>query len=516
MLMGMQRSRKARVASDATPPLVAAGRDGQSSGAYYFGYIVANIAPRAAMFVLMIALTRTLPIAQYGLFALAVAIGEILDMVASNWIRFYLLRTEAAAADLGSDAVSRSLVLAVVSTALAVVATFFVVPLVDEPHARELIIATVAYICAFAILRTTLTLTQLLRQHRLYLFIESVRACGILIGSGLALVYRQSDFLPACLALAAITAVASLAGLAICFSQMPCLRFPRGGYLAAVKYGMPFAVATSLMYTLGWLDRLILNYFSGPAQVAIYAAAFAVARQPVDLFVAPLNNYVFPMLVRAHSGQEEHNAAWLQTGTITSVSIIGFGVIGMLVMFAEPVTTILFPVSYRASATTLIPLIAAGAFCLALKQFVFDNSLHVTGKVWLHVASIVPSAVIGVVASIVMIRLYGELGAAMAYFLAAVIAVVSGAVLSLRGFSFPIPWRYLLAALVATLLACGSSWAALKGLPRAMPIVTLLVGSTVFAAVYLAVLSALGLSVRHLIKTPWAPYDHVEATDVRP
>jgi O-antigen/teichoic acid export membrane protein len=468
------------------------------------------------MFVLMITLTRTLPIAEYGLFALAVAIGEILDMVASNWIRFYLLRTEAAAADPRPDAVSRSLVLAVVSTALAVVATFFVVPLVDEVHARELIIATVAYICAFAILRTTLTLAQLLQQHRLYVLIESARACGILIGSGVAFVYRQPDFLPACLALAAITAVASLAGLAIGFNNMPCMQFPRGGYLAALKYGMPFAIATSLMYSFGWLDRLFLNYFAGPAQVAIYAAAFAVARQPVDLFIAPLNNYVFPMLVRAHSGQEHHDAAWVQTGTITSVAIIGFGVIGMLVMLAEPVTAILFPVSYRASATTLIPLIAIGAFCLALKQFVFDNSLHVTGKTWLHVASIVPPAAIGVVASIALIRLYGEFGAALAYCLAAIVAVVSGAVLSFRGFSFPIPWRYLLATLVATLLACAGTWAALEWLPRSVPIVTLLVGSAAFAAIYLTSLSVFGLSPLHFIKTPWAPYDNVETTDFRP
>ena len=43
-------------------------------------YFLANIASRASMLVVLIVLTRLLPTAEYGLFALVVTVGEILEM----------------------------------------------------------------------------------------------------------------------------------------------------------------------------------------------------------------------------------------------------------------------------------------------------------------------------------------------------------------------------------------------------------------------------------------------------
>jgi O-antigen/teichoic acid export membrane protein len=62
-------------------------------------------------------------------------------------------------------------------------------------------------------------------------------------------------------------------------------------------------LVTILAQTVGWLDRFILNHALGPASVGLYAAAYALARQPVELFSGSLNPYLSSMLVRSYSSE---------------------------------------------------------------------------------------------------------------------------------------------------------------------------------------------------------------------
>ncbi|MHB8648252.1 MAG: hypothetical protein ACYDAR_20930, partial [Thermomicrobiales bacterium] len=119
----------------------------------YFIYVAASVAPRAAMFVCFVVLTRVLPVAEYGLFALVVTLGEILDMTSTNWVRVHLLRTEAGATMMRPRRLGRALGLSCGATLLALAAAVLLVPFVNEARKGELVVATVAYVAAFAALR---------------------------------------------------------------------------------------------------------------------------------------------------------------------------------------------------------------------------------------------------------------------------------------------------------------------------------------------------------------------------
>jgi O-antigen/teichoic acid export membrane protein len=468
-------------------------------------YIVANVAPRVAMLVLIMVFTRILPVQEFGLFALVVTMGEILDMTASNWVRVYILRTEAGAGKLSSRRLGRALSLSWGATLLSLVIAAVTVPMVSDVRDGDLVLGTIAYIVAFSLARLTLTFAQLTQRHAVYAAIEGARAVGIVVATAIVAFTHIRSFLPASLILSLMTGSICAASLLNTLRGLPKPRLSRSGYLAAIDFGLPFMLASLLTYTLGWFDRFIINFFAGPSSVAVYVAAFAIARQPVELLISPLNNYIFPILVRAYATGDSGDARTMQSGVLTAVIAISAATVAGLSLLAEPLATLFFPVNYRASVATLIPLVAAGTLFLMLKQFVFDNSFHITRRTWLHLATMVPPALISVALGIVLIRLYGDVGAAITYVVSTLIALCTSAAASLRIFSFAIPWRQVAGIAIATATASVLTWIVMTFVvPLGLVVEIGTVGIT-FSMLYAAVLLLMRISIRQLLEMPWVP-----------
>jgi len=468
-------------------------------------YIAANIAPRVAMFVLLMVFTRVLPVHEFGLFALVITMGEILDMTASNWVRVYILRAEAGAKTLSAPRLGRALSLSWGSMLFSLVVAAIAVPMVSDERAGDLVLGTSVYIVAFSIVRLTLTFAQLTQRHVVYAVIEGARALGIVAATIIVPLAHINSFLPACLVLSLLTGGICSASLLYTLRDLPTPRIASSGYLAAFEFGLPFMLASLLSYTLGWFDRFILNYFTGPASVAVYVAAYAIARQPVELLVGPLNNYIFPILARAHNDGRRGDAAAMQVGAFTSIMAVGAATVCGLTLLAQPLATLFFPAGYHSSVATLIPLVAIGTLFLTLKQFVFDNSFHITRRTWLLLASGLPSAIVSIALGIVLIRLYGDVGAAVTYVVATFLALFISAVASLRVLEFDIPWRRVAGILIATAAASAVTWTLRPLVVPFGAFAEIAVGGIAFSAVYAAVLMLSGISIRHLVELPWVP-----------
>jgi O-antigen/teichoic acid export membrane protein len=468
-------------------------------------YVVANVAPRIAMFVLLMVFTRVLPVQEFGFFALVVTMGEILDMTVSNWVRVYILRTDAGASKLSARRIGRALGLSWGTTAFSLLVAAVTVPMVSAVRDADLVLGTIAYVIAFSLVRLTLTLAQLTRRHGVYAAIEGTRAAGIVLATAIVAFTHIQSFLPASLILSALTGGICAASLFNTLRGLPRPRLSRWGYQAALGFGVPFMLASLLTYSLGWLDRFIINYFAGPGSVAVYVAAFAIARQPVELLIGPLNNYVFPVLVRAYQNRQSIEAANIQTGAVTAILAISSAAVAGLSLLAQPLATLLFPVDYRASVATLIPFVALGTLFLMLKQFVFDNSFHITRRIWLLLATMVAPASVSIALGIVLIRVYGDLGAAVTYAISTLIALATSATASLRVFRFEIPWRKVL-AIVAAMLAAGClTWMATRVAAPYGALAEIAIGALTFLAVYAAILMPFGISIRHLVDLSFVP-----------
>ena len=485
---------------------------GKTSVAYPL-YIAASIAPRAAMFVVLIVLTRLLPIAEYGLFALVVTTGEIVEISSTNWVRVYLLRTEAGAASLKPRRLGRALVLSAGGALAGLATSAAIAPFISSNRTAEMTIAVGVYIAAFALLRITLALLQLSRSHAAYAVLECGRGASMLAATVVVALLQPHSFLPTSIALSLATGGSATLGLVFVSRHLPRPVLPLGGYLAAIAFGVPYVLSNTLLYTLGWFDRFIINYYLGPAEVGLYVAAFSLARQPVDLFVGSLNAFTFPMLVHAYANGGAAKAGPVQSGLLTTMTALGVGIVAALALLGEPIANVLFPPSYSAEIGKLIPWIALASFMLALKQFVFDNSLHATQRNWLLLFPMVTPAVVSIGCGILLVRSFGLPGATANFLMVSMAAMLSTAVLSFRVFVFTIPWRDLAKIVVSALASGAAAWAVTAHYGWT-PVVGLVMTGLVFCAVYGASLTMAGFSLRRLIETPWAPLsDRIQEED---
>ncbi len=467
-------------------------------------YFLANIASRAAMLVVLIVLTRLLPTAEYGLFALVVTVGEMLEMGSSNWVRVYLLRTEAGARKMRPRQLGRALVLSAAGTAAALATSMLVAPFISAGRMGGMMLAVAVYIAAFALLRTTLTFAQLSRSHIPYAAIETGRALLIVTLTIIAAVIYPNSFLPASLALSLATGTCAVLGLLAASRLRVHLVLPRGGYLAALAFGVPFLLANCLAYAIGWSDRFVLNYFLGPAAVGVYVAAYSIARQPVELFVGALNAFTFPLLVRAYAIDGSRKAGPIQSGLMVTIATLGLGIVAGLALLAEPLATLLFPPDYRADVVILIPWIAMATFILSMKQFIFDNGLHVTQQNWPHLFTMLPPVLISIGLGIFLVRSHGIFGAAINYIVVATVATLVSAIFSFRVLSFAIPWGNLAKAALSALIATSATWWLIHHFAWGA-VGTLIAGAIVFCTIYAALLTLFGFSLWRMIETPWVP-----------
>lgn len=486
----------------------------------YFFYLAATLAPRLAMFVLLIVLTRWMPVAEYGLFVLVVTVGEILDTALTNWIRIYSLRTEAGLNGLRPLRLGRLLVLSGGATSIGVALSWLVATMTEPERTFEFWIALVAYTVGLGLVRFAIVLLQIAKRHSQIAIVEGVRAVAILAAVGVTADMTHSFFAPS-VALSLASGVVAAASLAASFRTLARPRFPTVGYLAALRFGAPLIVTALLTWVMTWFDRLVINHFAGAAAVGLYAAAYAIGRQPIELFIAPLNSYTFPMLVRRYAAEGPAGAGRFQAGMLVTTCVLCVGAAVAIAVLDTQLAGLLLPEAYREHAVALLPSIVFGAVMISLKFFVFDNAFYTAKRNDLYLISMAIPAVVGAVTSVAMISRWGIDGAGLSFVVTTTLSTLSSFLLSRRVLPFRLPVARIALVLTAAGIAGGVLMAVETMLAAGSPFVQLAAGGTVFGVVYAAFLMAFGFSIRSVLLTPWAqggeePEDVADLGAIRP
>jgi O-antigen/teichoic acid export membrane protein len=478
--------------------------------AAYALYFVANLAPKALMFALLLILTRLLPMEEYGLFMLVVTTAEICDMALGNWVRVYALRSEGASGVVRPRRLGRLIALTlgmlVVSLAFATLSG-----LLRHDQGAAFALAVASYLLAFAPLRLALILLQIRRMHRAYATVETLRAGGTLTAATAAVWFAGPTFLYATLGLAASTLTMGLVGLVLALRGVTPPQRARTGYGAAIAFGMPIMIASLLGYTLGSVDRYVVDMMMGPHAVAVLAAAYSLSRQPIDLFVGPLNSYAFPHLVRIYEQEGAEATGEMQAGLLTTLLIVGGAIAAGLGLLACPLLTIVLPADYRPDGAKLVPWIAVGSLFLIMKFFIFDNAFHLSKRTWLQPPTMLPPALIGVVLCLVLLPRVGIVGAGISYAVACGTACLMTALLTERLVPVPMPWGNLAKIAGANLCACLALVATRNLVAGYGPVPVLVLSTASFCAVYAALLTLTGISIRRAMESPWSPVAPAEA-----
>jgi len=448
-----------------------------------FLYAPAILFTRLSALLLVALATRFVDQTEYGLLTLVVTIGEMTDIALANWLRISLLRLG------GKGEITRgSLWLAgrilVASTAIGGLSSIAAAHLVAPERWAEFALAVAAYLVAGAVSRFALTVLQMQQRHGTYSMAEFGRA---LLQVGLpiaAILLFPGSFLPLSLGSSLGVLVAGLVALILALCQVvpgPA-RFSAREFIA---FGIPLVVMALFGFGVNNGERLFLNAYYDAGAVAIFAVAYALARQPIDTVANAVQMGAFPEMVgRFDTSGPQAAAAYL--GDMLALMLrLCLPIAALLVALSRDIAGFVLPVDYHGHVQVLFPIIALSVLMANTGSFVFANVIHAHKRPWLLVYIDGGASLATIALSILLIPPLAETGAALALAGGTLTSLSLTVLISRRLTPIPIPWRDLVLSLFMAAATGIAAHLASAGLGTAWPVLRLAIGGFAGGLVFL-------------------------------
>ncbi|HEY4202426.1 MAG TPA: lipopolysaccharide biosynthesis protein [Devosiaceae bacterium] len=433
-------------------------------------YAPAILLTRISSLLLLVIATRLINQTEYGLLTLVVTVGELTDVAVTNWLRIALLRLG------GKGDISRgSLLLAgrvlLATTTLGLVISVIASAVVVPERWLEFAIAVCTYLVVGSIGRFALTVLQMQQRHSAYSMLEFLRALlQLVLPIGAILIFHDS-FLMVSLGSSLAVLIAGIAACALAFGRVvpgP----PRFTHREFFVLGVPLIIMALVGFGLNNAERVFLKVYYDAGAVAVFAAAYALARQPIDMVANAINMGAFPEAVNRFDEEGPAAAGRYLSHLLALMMRLSLPVAALLVALSGDITNLVLPADYHGHATQLFPIIAFGVLCANLTSFVYGTVAHAHKRPWLL---IIPNALgsVGTIAlSLLLIPRLAEVGAATALAGGSLMSLIACIIISERLTPVPVPWRDIgLSVIIAastgvvanlTSAALGDSWVILK------------------------------------------------------
>lgn len=447
-------------------------------------YGPAILLTRLSALLLLAIATRLVDQAEYGLLTLVVTIGEMTDIAVTNWLRISLLRLG------GRKDVSRgSLLLAgrvlTMTTIVALAASAGASMLVAPDRWVEFALAVGAYLVAGAIGRFALTVLQMQQRHSTYSMLEFLRAVLQLALPVLAIVVIPGSFLSISLGSSLGALIAGLVAGVMAWRKVVAgpAPFTQREFFA---FGVPLVVIALVGFGLNNAERLFLNGYYNAGAVAIFAAAYALARQPIDMVANAINMGAFPEVVGRFDTDGPAAAAALVSKLMALMMRLCLPVAALLVALGPHITAVVLPPDYHGRVEQLFAVIAFSVLCANLTSFVYGAVVHAHKRPWLLVLANGAGSIATIVLSLLLIPGMAEMGAALALAGGMLASLVGCVIISERLTPVPVPWRDIAVSLGIAVVTGLAAMATSMGLAEAPALVPLLAGGMAGGAVFVA------------------------------
>jgi len=452
-------------------------------------YAPAILLTRISALLLLVIATRLIDQTEYGFLALVVTVGELTDSALTNWLRIALLRLG------GKGEISRGslmlaarvlLVTAMVGLGVSALASGLVAP----ERWVEFSIAVGVYLSVAAVSRFALTILQMQQRHGTYSLLEFARAVLQLVLPVGAIWVFHDGFLMVSLASSAATLIAGLVALALAWrSVVPgAARFK---YAELFALGLPLIAMAILGFGLNSAERVLLKVYYDAGAVAVFAAAYALARQPIDTISNAINMGAFPEMVARFDKDGPDAAGRYLSRQMALMAQLSFPIAALLIALSHDIAELLLPVEYHGHVGELFPLIALSILCGNFSNYVFVNVYHAYKRPWLLAITLTPGSIGTIIASLVLIPQYAAVGAAASLALGTAITLVGDILLSRRLMPVPIPVVDLGASALVAVAAGVAAWLGSDLAGDAWPIIKLGIGGTAGAATFFLLQSLL-------------------------
>ena len=412
----------------------------------------ALLLPRLAAFVALIVFSRLLSPAEYGYFALFVISAELMNMVLFNWIRLAFLRLYPEHETQGGLALLRRTCLAMTGVAMALsLPVALAMALLATPE-RWLAFFVLLISMNFANGVTRLRLSELQADQRSarYFSIEVSRAVLSLALSLILVMTAGPSFEALAIGFAAANVGVALVCLVPFGRDLARLSLDRTLVKSIVSYAGPIVPITMLESLIPLSERYIIQFVAGPAAVGVYAAAQNLVQQPVNMLASSVALAAFPIIMRSAEvdGNGGAQARMAEVGSL--LVALGLPAVAGIIMLRSEIATVILGEEFREQAMILIPWVVVNAFLVNLKYHYFDMAFHVTRRMMVLVATLLPATLLTAPLIYVFLKMWGLPGAAAGSCLAFAASLAASWVAGRRLLAFPHAFGEIARILAAT------------------------------------------------------------------
>ena len=446
--------------------------------------------------ILLPILTKTLPIADYGAWALILITISLLPVLVCLGLPAAMTRFLAAATDKGDIReafYSMGLIVLLTSSIISALLFLFVPQIAaslfhNNTTTALLLVPNVFIACLTVYVMQYFVTFQQIKRYSVLSFFNAylntaLVAYFVLSGYGLegaviALLIQQ-------LVVFAVIMypIAAEIGFAI-----PTFKHARQ-YLA---YGLPLVPGNLSVWVVNSSDRYLIAFFLGAAAVGYYSPGYNLGAA-IGVISAPLATMLPPVLSKYYDDNNIADVRTILTYSLKYYAGLALPCVFALSVLSKPLLLVLTTQQIATNGYFVTPFVAAGfalvgAYTTLVMIIALKKKTAVIGTIWLL------SAVLNFGLNLVLIPYLGLVGAALTTFLAFLLAFLLTTHYSLRYFTFDVSKGFIVKSV------CGSSIMALFLLLwNPSGLLSICVSIALAAVLYLAILLALrGFTIQEI------------------
>jgi O-antigen/teichoic acid export membrane protein len=446
-----------------------------------FFYLLARGVPGLISLLAITVYTRLLAPEEYGHYALVIAGVGLANKFGYEWLRLGLLRFAPAMRE-QQDRLLATIAATFLALALTTGAIGAVALALTEPLSRWMIAAGVPLLWIQALFDLALERARSQLLPKRYGLMAMTRAC-LALALGVLLVLSGLGALGLLLALLVGMLVALFRPLTAEIRELRLRRFDPVLLSSLARYGGPLALTAALSFMIGSSDRFLISWLLNDAAVGRYAVAYDLTSASIGLVLMIVNLAAYPLVVRALEDHGVERARQQLTATSTALLAVSLPALVGLVVLARPMAGALLGAEFQAEAAVLIPLIAIAAVLRDLKAYYFDLAFQLgrntVGQIWVSLAG----AGVSVCLNLLLIPMFGLVGAASANISAYAIALILSWLLGRRVFALPRPTADSLKIAVGAVVMASVLWPLAGATGPLALVMQVTVGALVYAMV---------------------------------
>ena len=234
-------------------------------------------------------------------------------------------------------------------------------------------------------------------------------------------------------------------------------RLPRFyGLKEYLKFGLPLVPNMLFNWIIVGSDRYIIGYFMTISAVGIYSAAYNIG-WVISLFIAPIIVILFPTISKSYDENEIEKVNTYLKYSLKCFLMLSIPSIFGILILSESILRIMTSPEFVSSGTVIMPFIAMSALFYGVQTF-FGQIIMLFKKTNIYALLFAVSGTCNIISNIVLIPVFGILGAAIATLLAYALFMVLCVFISFRYLVFDAPWVSILKSVVSSILMSVIIW----------------------------------------------------------